>query len=157
MAKAQAIQAGSLFDQTMRAAPDATPKSASKAKATPASAAAPLSSDQGAVNGSSNLATVRSDAGAGAESSSGTQPRRNKRRRMGKIVFGLAIHSSLNRLDDEEEANDERRRRNRITHIQSTIEKLRSSDPTWQYLDAPRDFLVSISPSISPSSESTHT
>lgn len=66
---------------------------------------------------------------------------------MGKVVFGLAIHSSLNRLDEEEEANDERRRRNTIVHIQSAIEKLRSSDPTWRYLDAPRDFLVTISPS----------
>ncbi|SPO27825.1 uncharacterized protein UTRI_04968 [Ustilago trichophora] len=142
LAKAQAIQAGSLFDQTMRA--DTTPKSTSKGKATETPTAASAAPSEAATAATSNAVREQTEAVAGNVSPE-IQPRRNKRRRMGKVVFGLAIHSSLNRLDEEEEAKDERRRRNRILHIQSTIERLRSSDPTWRYLDSPRDFLVTIS------------
>ncbi|SPO28984.1 uncharacterized protein UTRI_04968_B [Ustilago trichophora] len=144
LAKAQAIQAGSLFDQTMRA--DTTSKSTSKAKATEstATASAAAAPSESTAAATPNAARAQAEAPA-SNVSPEMQPRRHKRRRMGKVVFGLAIHSSLNRLDEEEEANDERRRRNRILHIQSTIERLRSSDPTWRYLDSPRDFLVTIS------------
>lgn len=144
LAKAQAIQAGSLFDQTMRASAAATPTSAIKGR--PAQSTASISANPSESAASGAAQTVRQhDNGASIE----PQPRRQKRRRMGKVVFGLAIHSSLNRLDDQEEAIDERRRRTRIIHLQSTIEKLRSSNPTWRYLDAPRDFLVTISASQS--------
>ncbi|CBQ68870.1 conserved hypothetical protein [Sporisorium reilianum SRZ2] len=143
LAKAQAVQAGSLFDQTMRgAASDATPTSKNKGRAAQSSASVATHPAEGAVdNAAPSIEPANGDA------SIEMQPRRNKRRRMDKVVFGLAIHSSLNRLDDQQEADDERRRRTRILHIQSTMEKLRSSNPTWRYLDAPRDFLVSISPS----------
>lgn len=146
LAKAQAIQAGGLFDQTMRAAPDTTPGSASKSRATPSGGA------QSALPHSAQANTApavedRNPAARDGDTPSEMQPARKKQRRMGRVVFGLAIHSSLNRLDEEEEANDERRRRNTIVHIQLAIEKLRSSNPTWRYLDAPRDFLVTISPS----------
>lgn len=63
------------------------------------------------------------------------------------MVFGLANALSLNGLDDEQEADDERARRTRIDHIQTTLKQLRSANPTWRYLDAPRDVLVIISPS----------
>lgn len=144
LAKAQAIQAGSLFDQTMRAAPVASP--AAKGKATEIRAAAATTSAD-AADSSVTSAAVQQSNGAAHEPAAELQPRRHKRRRMGKVVFGLAIHSSLNRLDEEEEAMDERRRRNRISDIKSSIERLRSSNPTWRYLDSPRDFLVAISPS----------
>lgn len=146
LAKAQAIQAGSLFDQTMRAAPD-TIQSASKGKANDGVAPATSAAASGAVEGSAQSGARDQAEVTGGDVSSEMRPRRYKRRRMAKVVFGLAIHSSLNRLDDEEEANDERRRRHRIHHLQSTMERLRSSDPTWRYLDAPRDFLVTVSPS----------
>lgn len=147
LAKAQAIQAGSLFDQTMRSVPDKTPsKSAGKEKATVTDATVPAVLSQMAANVASNESTEQANAAVG-DTSLDAGPRRNKRRRMGRVVFGLAIHSSLNRLDEEQEADDERNRRNRINHIQSTIERLGSSNPTWRYLDAPRDFFVSISPS----------
>ncbi|TKY89490.1 hypothetical protein EX895_002021 [Sporisorium graminicola] len=145
LAKAQAVQAGSLFDQTMRAAApsNATLISTSTSRVTeqPGASASTLVPD-----GIVNKAAPASETAKG-DTSIEMQSRRNKRRRMRKVVFGLAIHSSLNRLDDQQEANDERRRRTRILHLQSTIEKLRSSDPTWRYLDAPTDFLVTISPS----------
>lgn len=142
LAKAQAIQAGSLFDQTMRA--DTTPKSTSKGKATETTTAASAAPSEATTAATSNAVRHQTESVAGNVPPE-MQPGRNKRRRMSKVVFGLAIHSSLNRLDEEEEGNDERRRRNRILYIQSTIERLRSSDPTWRYLDSPRDFLVTMS------------
>ncbi|KAF6766919.1 Origin recognition complex, subunit 6 [Kalmanozyma brasiliensis GHG001] len=144
LAKAQAIQAGGLFDQTMRATPVANPASASKNRVTASGAGI---DPQSGASTAANAPRDREDAAANGDISTEGQPMRKKPRRMGKVVFGLAIHSSLNRLDEQEEANDERRRRNRIVHIQSAIDKLRSSNPTWRYLDAPRDFLVTISPS----------
>ncbi|KAJ9474810.1 Heat shock protein 78, mitochondrial [Pseudozyma hubeiensis] len=147
LAKAQAIQAGSLFDQAMRAGLDDTPSAANRSRTQQhdAGAAAPQSNNN--VSVSAIRANADSQAAANGDASTELQPRRPKRRRMSKVVFGLAIHSSLNRLDDQQEADDERRRRNRISHIQSTIERLRTSDPTWRYLDAPREFLVTVSPS----------
>lgn len=148
LAKAQAVQAGSLFDQTMRAGPAATPTSASRSR--PAQSTVSTSDHPSEGRAGSAPDGIRhhdSLVAATGDTSIVTQPRGRKRRRMSKVVFGLAIHSSLNRLDDQQEADDERRRRTRINHIQSTIEKLRSSKPAWRYLDAPRDFLVAISPS----------
>ena len=133
----------------MRAAPVST---TSKGKTAETNAAASTVQSEDAGNPTPVAAAEQANAAA-VERVQESRPRRNKRRRMGKVVFGLAIHSSLNRLDDEEEAEDERHRRNRINHIQGTIERLRSSDPTWRYLESPRDFLVT----ISPSSESTAT
>lgn len=151
LAKAQAVQSGSLFDQTMRAASDAAATTAAptQAKAMDTDVAASTAFLSDAVSASAEKQTKEQvDAETRlAELPPEMQFRRRKRRRMGRVVFGLAIHSSLNRLDGEEEANDECQRRNRIHHIQSTIERLRSSNPTWRYLDAPRDFLVTISPS----------
>ncbi|SNX86160.1 uncharacterized protein MEPE_04869 [Melanopsichium pennsylvanicum] len=148
LAKAQAVQAGSLFDQTMRAAPEPKPKALGKGKATETvTEAVPAVSSEGAAKNTSGAARDATSGAASGHMSSEMQPRRNKRRRMTKVVFGLAIHSSLNRLDELEEAEDQRHRRIRINRVQSTIEKLRSSAPTWRYLDAPRDFLVTISPS----------
>ncbi|KAJ1020550.1 hypothetical protein NDA13_005865 [Ustilago tritici] len=156
LAKAQAIQAGSLFDQTLRAASDKTPsKSTPKGKgsATPATAVTALS-ESAADNVANAVACAKRPTAAAVDHvSTEMQRHRPKRRRMGKVVFGLAIQSSLNRLNEEEEARNERQRRNRIHHIQSTIERLRSSNPTWRYLDSPRDFLVSISPSESSSTQ----
>ncbi|CDS01599.1 uncharacterized protein SPSC_04652 [Sporisorium scitamineum] len=150
LAKAQAVQAGSLFDKTMRAlASDVTPKSTNKGRTVQPSVSVSAHPAESIVGNAAQSNSQKGNGTANGDDSIDLAPGRNKRRRMGKVVFGLAIHSSLNRLDDQQEADDERRRRTRILHIQSTIEKVRSSNPTWRYLDAPRDFLVAISPSQS--------
>jgi hypothetical protein len=145
LAKAQAVQAGSLFDRTMRSAPGTSPsKTPSRAAATPLDTndAATLAQQGSASNGAS---AEQCSATRAAGIASELRPRRLKRRRMAKVVFGLAVHSSLNRLNNEHEASDERVRRLRINEIQATIGQLRSGKPSWRYLDAPGDFLVAIS------------
>ncbi|KIS67778.1 uncharacterized protein UMAG_04271 [Mycosarcoma maydis] len=147
LAKAQAIQAGSLFDQAMRTVPDATLASADASRVPQMSAAPSTHTLESNVSIPANTAGEHNNTAADRVASTEAQPRRIKRRRMSKVVFGLANASSLNGLDDEQEADDERARRTRIDHIQTTLKQLRSANPTWRYLDAPRDVLVIISPS----------
>jgi hypothetical protein len=151
LAKAQAVQAGSLFDQTMMSTPD-MPSSTAKGKTTPASKPreAILAGNADGLGRPAPSADVDGAGDDAAVNGIMASHRSNKRKRMSRLMFGLALPSSPRRLDREEAAQDEQRRRNKLSQIQATIEKLHKSRPIWSYQPFPGDFLITISSDDTP-------
>ncbi|PWZ02474.1 hypothetical protein BCV70DRAFT_196719 [Testicularia cyperi] len=150
LAKAQAAQAGTLFDQTLRSSAPiltATVSSSGSPSAPHGSAASRTDPTSDAGPQTRAVGPANAIVGDTTEPMLVQVSQNRKRKRMSRLVFGLAVQSSLGRLDKEQEAEDVRLRRVKLNHLQTTINNLQAREASFSYLEPPGDFFVAISPS----------
>lgn len=140
LARAQAVQAGSLFDSTMRA----TESSTIAKKSRPQNSAAQTS--EASVSPAITNTLAQTATLPPAQISHLPRIRPPKRKRMSRIVFGLDVASGQAILDPDEQAVHQRLHSLRRKQIQDAFGTLVwNTNTTWRYHDYPRDFLISIS------------